>query len=272
MRVLAEAIAKKKVILFAGSGVSSGLGLPTSKELLQELATGLGIATNDFVTMGEFRELAEYYLLEKGSLAGLRDYWDGEWHHEGIDITSSRVHDFIVRLDFPIIYTTNYDRWLERAFDARRVPYTKIVTVKDLLNIKPLATQIVKFHGDFDDVNSLVFAESAYLERLELESPLDIKLRADILGKSILFIGSSLTDINLRFLLYKLTKVWRGEQYAQDRPRSYFFMVKPNAVQERILASRGIICIEAKTNDPKESLEEFLSSLFEEVSAIRKCQ
>lgn len=270
MRVLAEAIAKKKVILFAGSGVSQGLGLPTSKELLQGLAAGLGIATTDFMTMGELRELAEYYVLEKGSLAGLRDFWDGEWHHSGIDISKSRVHDFIVQLDFPIIYTTNYDRWLERAFDSRGVPYTKIVSVKDLLNIKPLATQIVKFHGDFDELSSLVFAESTYLQRLELESPLDIKLRSDILSKSILFLGSSLTDINLRFLLYKLTKLWGAEQYAQDRPRSYFFMVKPNVVQERILESRGIVCIPAKKDDPTESLEHFLSTLFEEVSAIRK--
>lgn len=273
MQSLAEAIARKKVILFAGSGVSIGLGLPTAKELLNRLAGGLELDTSEFMTMGELRELAEYYMLEKGSLTGLRDLLDGEWHHSGIDISKSRVHDLIIKLDFPIIYTTNYDRWLERAFDSRGVPYTKIVNVRDLLDIKPLATQIIKFHGDFDDVNSLVFAESSYLQRLELESPLDIKLRSDILGKSILFIGSSLTDINLRFLLYKLTKVWNSaEQHTQDRPRSFFFMAKPNAVQERILSSRGIISIAAQTADPTHSLEQFLSALLEEVSEYRKAK
>lgn len=269
MRSLAEAVARKKVILFAGSGISTGLGLPTSKELLNRLSTGLDLDSGEFMTMGELRELAEYYLLEKGSLAGLRDLLDGEWHHAGIDISKSHVHRLIIDLDFPIIYTTNYDRWLEHAFDSRSVPYTKIVTVRDLLDIKPLATQIIKFHGDFDDVNSLVFAESAYLQRLELESPLDIKLRADILGKSILFIGSSLTDINLRFLLYKLTKVWNSDEHVQDRPRSYFFMAKPNAVQERILRSRGIVSIAAETEDPTRSLEQFLGALLEEVRSIR---
>jgi hypothetical protein len=272
VRILAEAIAKKKVILFAGSGLSSGLGLPLSKELLKGLAAGLGIETDEFMTMGELRELAEYYLLEKGSLAGLRDFWDGQWHTDAIDISKSRVHQLIVELDFPIIYTTNYDRWLERAFDCHGVPYTKIIGVRNLLSIKPGATQIIKFHGDFDDVGSLVFAESAYLQRLELESPLDIKLRADILGKSILFVGSSLTDINLRFLLYKLTKVWNFEPYAQDRPRSYFFMAKPNIVQQRILESRGIVSIEAKTGDPTESLEHFLGALLAEVTTIRQAE
>jgi hypothetical protein len=267
LQFLAEAIAKKKVILFAGSGVSTGLGLLGAKELLGVLAAGLGIDTSEFMTMGELRELAEYYLLEKGTLNGLRDLLDAD--SSGIDILKSRVHDLLVHLDFPIIYTTNYDRWLERAFEAHGVAYTKVVGVRDLLNIKPFATQIIKFHGDFDDINSLVFTETAYLQRLELEGPLDIKLRADILGKSILFIGSSFTDINLRFLLYKLTKVWNSGQYSQERPRSYFFMAKPNPVQKRILASRGISTIEAETGDLTASLEQFLSALLENVNEHR---
>lgn len=270
MRDLAEAIAKKKVILFAGSGVSMGLGLPTSKELLRVLASELEIETNDFMTMGELRELAEYYYLEKGTVDGLRDLLDGEVHSAEIDISKSRIHELIVQLDFPIIYTTNYDRWLERAFDHHGVPFTKIVSVRNLLDIKSGATQIIKFHGDFDDLNSIVFAESAYLQRLELESPLDIKLRSDILGKSILFIGSSLSDINLRFLLYKLGKVWESKQYAQDRPRSFFFMAKANLVQERILASRGITSVAAKTDDATESLGQFLGDLLEQVNQYRR--
>lgn len=269
MHRLAEAIARKKVILFAGSGVSLGMGLPNSKELIRRLASDLGIETNEFMTMGELRELAEYYVLEKGTVAGLRALLDGESPSSENDIGKSRVHELIVKLDFPIIYTTNYDRCLEFAFDHYGVPFTKVVSVRNLLDIKPGATQIVKFHGDFDDLTSIVFAEHAYLQRLELESPLDIKLRSDILGKSILFIGSSLTDINLRFLLYKLGKVWDAQQYAQERPTSYFFMAKANFVQERILASRRIISIEAKTDDPTESLEQFLADLLKEVEEIR---
>jgi len=269
MHILAEAIANKKVILFAGSGISIGLGVPSAKELLKGLAAGLGIDTSDFMTMGELRELAEYYQLEKGSLEGVREFLDGDGRSSAIDISKSRVHELIVQLDFPIIYTTNYDRWLERAFDSHNIPYTKITGVRDLLTIKPGATQIIKFHGDFDDLNSLVFTETAYLQRLELESPLDVKLRSDILGRSILFLGSSLTDINLRFLLYKLAKIWSSQQYAQDRPQSYFFMAQPNRVQERILASRGITSIEGGKSDPTESLEHFLSGLLAEVNTAR---
>ena len=41
------------------------------------------------------------------------------------------------------------------------------------------ATHIVKFHGTFDDDASLVLTESSYFDRLEFESAIDIKLRAN---------------------------------------------------------------------------------------------
>ena len=65
-------------------------------------------------------------------------------------------------------------------------------------------TQIIKFHGDFDDDSSLVLTESSFFIALDFESPLDIKLRSDSLEKSLLFIGYSLSDINIRYMLYKL--------------------------------------------------------------------
>ncbi|MCD8493636.1 MAG: SIR2 family protein, partial [Geovibrio sp.] len=79
---------------------------------------------------------------------------------------------------------------------------TKIASVSDMTQIKDGVTQIVKFHGDFDNDDSLVLDESSYYERLEFETPLDIKLRSDVLGKSVLFIGYSLADVNLRFLFF----------------------------------------------------------------------
>ena len=46
--------------------------------------------------------------------------------------------------------------------------------------------------NDFSDDSSIVLTESSYFERLEFNSPLDIKLRSDMLGKTILYIGYSL--------------------------------------------------------------------------------
>lgn len=108
-----------------------------------------------------------------------------------------------------MIYTTNYDRWIEKAFELYGKNFIKVANVSDIPLIKDGVTQIIKFHGDFDNDDTIVIDESSYYERLEFETPLDIKLRSDVLGKSVLFIGYSLTDVNLRFLFYKLAKLWK---------------------------------------------------------------
>jgi len=167
----------------------------------------------------------------------------------------------IVETDFPIIYTTNYDRWLEISFDHYQRPYTKITNVTDLVRIREDATQIVKFHGDFDDDRSLVLDETSYFERLEFESPLDIKLRSDVLARSVLFIGYSLSDVSLRYLFYKLDKLWKTHGKYSVRPRSYIFVPRPNPVQEAVLDQWGISMISSDKGDPKTSLVEFLQTL-----------
>jgi hypothetical protein len=47
-----------------------------------------------------------------------------------------------------------------------------------------------------------VLTETDFLNRLSFDSPLDIKLHADALGRTVLFIGYSMTDPNIRLLLH----------------------------------------------------------------------
>jgi hypothetical protein len=45
---------------------------------------------------------------------------DKEWHNDDIKIKDSEIHKLIVDLDIPIIYTTNYDRWIEKAYEYHK--------------------------------------------------------------------------------------------------------------------------------------------------------
>jgi hypothetical protein len=186
---------------------------------------------------------------------------DRRWHQDEERIATSAIHNAIIALNIPIIYTTNYDRWLEIAFTKRGIPFTKVANVGDFTQIRDGVTQIVKFHGDFDDDQSLVLTETSYFDRLSFDSPLDIKLRSDAIGRSLLFIGYSLSDINVRFLLYKLYRMWADSHYASARPKSYVLLSRPNPVQEAILEKRGIVPVVSNADDPAGGLQEFLDRL-----------
>lgn len=257
---LKREIHQKKVILFVGAGVSKNIGLPLFSELIDEVARRSNYDPAIFKTLSNYQSLVEYYQIKRKGIGDLRSFMDVEWHKQDVSVLdNTSIYKDIVNLQFPIIYTTNYDNWLERAYEHYGKPYVKIAGVKDFVNIKNDATQIVKFHGDFSDDNSIVLTESSYFERLDFSSPLDIKLRSDMLGMTILYIGYSLEDINMRFLLYKLSKIW--EAHKDIRPASYIFLTKPNEVEETILRSRGVIPIVSKDDNPGKGLSDFLGEL-----------
>lgn len=263
---LRAAYERDEVILFVGAGVSLSLGLPPWSELIDHMATALGFEPEEFRNFGSYLALAEYYRLQHGNLGPLRSWMDRQWHRQDIRVGDSRVHELIVRGRFRIIYTTNYDRWLENAFEHHGRPYTKIVSVADLQRLRPNVAQIVKFHGDFENDDSIVLDETSYFRRLDFESPLDLKLRADVLGRTVLFIGYSLTDINIRYLFYKLASMWQTAVPSVPLPRSYIFTPQPNPVQEAVLRQWGIEMVWLDREDPSQALAEFLGQVVGEAT------
>lgn len=258
---LMEAYQSGKLILFAGAGVSANLGLPTWGELIAKIANELDYDPDIFATYGDHLALAEFYRKKKGSWGELRSWMDKEWHKASIDIGKSDIHQLIANGNFSKIYTTNYDRWLEEAYKHYNVAHTTIVNVSDIVKTQKSHRQIIKFHGDFSDDSSIVLGETSYYERLNFESPLDIKLRYDVLGNSVLFIGYSITDLNIRLLFYRLTKMWGNDVLASARPKSYLFTNRPNPVAKEVLAQWGIEILVSEEDDQKTALSSFLREL-----------
>jgi hypothetical protein len=186
---LAQRIASRQVILFVGAGVSMALKLPSYSALIREIGDHLGFDGPIFEGMGDYLTLAEYYHLQKGGLKDLQRRLQSKWDMPEKEVASSSVHQAILHLGCNVIYTTNFDSFLERAHRARGRKYKRILSVRDMVNVDDDAVHIVKLHGDLTVPSGMVFTESSYFERLSFESPLDVKLRADALGKSLLFIG-----------------------------------------------------------------------------------
>ncbi|MFL5002831.1 MAG: SIR2 family NAD-dependent protein deacylase, partial [Xanthobacteraceae bacterium] len=264
---LAIAIKERRAILFAGAGLSMSVGLPSWQEFIDRMSEELGIAGDDART-DDHHTIAEYYRIKQGSIGSLRSWMDRNWKVSEDKVRESKMHALIVSLDFPIIYTTNYDRNIEAAFAAHDRDYVKVANARDIAKTREGVTQIVKFHGDFDDDDSLVITETDYFNRLAFDSPLDIKFRSDALGKTVLFVGYSMTDLNIRLLLHKLWRTWQMSGYAKDRPKSFVFMARPDPMQQAILGEWGITALSGETDDPEEALTGFLEKLKARVDEV----
>src|SRR5204862_1507305 len=131
--LLAASIRDRRVILFVGAGVSMAVGLPSWQMLVDHLLHELELdgETIDGMQFGP-QMLAEYYRLKKGGIGPLRSWLDRNWRVAEHRVAESQLHRLIVELDFPLIYTTNYDRNLETAFDVYKRPYVKISNAKSI--------------------------------------------------------------------------------------------------------------------------------------------
>src|SRR4051794_33338494 len=261
--ILAAAIERRRAILFVGAGVSMSVGLPSWQALIEHLLHELDLDPSVIEGMRDGHQmLAELYRLKQGGIGPLRSWLDRNWKVSEDKVATSKLHRLIVELDFPAIYTTNYDRNLETAFEAHGRPYAKISNAKDIANATDDVTQIIKYHGDFTDDSSLVITETDFLDRLSFDSPLDIKFRSDALGRTILFIGYSMSDPNIRLLLHRIWQTWERSGRKDDRPPSFVFMPSRAPVQEALLARWGITVLTPQSeNGLDNALVDFLSEL-----------
>ena len=259
---LRELLRAGRLIPFVGAGLSIPLGLPSWSSLLDIIAGQLGYDPEVYRSNGNPLQLAEYYVAAKGSIGPLRSEMDRLFDPSDDTIRASLPHARLVDLKVPLIYTTNYDRIIERAFELRGAACHTIANIDDIATAPAEATLVVKFHGTFSDDASLVLTESSYFERLEFESAIDIKLRADTLGKSLLFVGYSLDDINIRFLLFKLHKLRHRSTREQPRtPSAYLLAFGAGEIQRALLAQWDVEIIELDPLDKTGSVTAFLESL-----------
>ena len=238
---LVDLLVEKRVIPFIGAGFSMNCGLPSWRKLIDLLLDSFGIDKAEVSDPTDFLRVVEYiriafYLVNGGKVGPIRYEIQKAVNEQSIQISRSEPHLHLVSLHFPIIYTTNYDNLVETAYQYLVLPYNQVTTTRDIVAAaNSNLPQVVKFHGSFEHEDTMVLTESDYFGRLELESPIDLKLRADILGKSVLFMGYGFADFNIRYLWFKLRQIGEGEV-----PRSHILMSEPDKVSEALFENMGI--------------------------------
>lgn len=240
---LISAAIERRLIPFVGAGFSAPLGLPTWESMLRHMATELEpsltyeeisrYANNDPL------QIAEYLYLKSNKKIGPLRHIITRSLANLDDITKSTSHVELANLNAPQIYTTNYDDLIEDSYSRLGLPYRTIALGRDVAEASSSVTQVVKYHGDLRHEDTLVLTESSYYKRLDFDSPMDIKFRADLLGRSVLFMGYSFRDINIRIIWFKLNQMMMDIP-AADRRQSYILRLKSNPVLEALYEAAGL--------------------------------
>lgn len=254
---IVERLRKKRLIPFVGAGMSRPLGLPDWQTLVDKVASMTGQNPHEIRERRDLLVAIEYLVIEGHDK--VRDILSEILHKTVDPSVVSRPHEYLAMWDAPTIYTTNWDDVIELTHDRLSKPYNLVETPSDFLNLDPTATTIIKYHGSLRHPETLVITESDYYDRFGIDSPFDIRLRADLVEKSLLFLGYSFRDYNVRYIWNRVQKRLSHVLGPDLKPPpSYFVSVSKDRVLETVLMKHNIVTINL---DSKETFPGFLEFL-----------
>ncbi|KAF5429731.1 SIR2-like domain-containing protein [Candidatus Methanomarinus sp.] len=147
---------------------------------------------------------------------------------------------------FEIIYTTNWDDLLEKTYIGVKgidQTYRPIINYENFIHFinDDKTKQIIKFHGDYRDKDSLIATESDYLYRIETRSFLDTKLINDFLHNSFLYMGFSFDDIFIKYMLFQLFILRGKNNIINGEPKTYMVSINHyDECKDAYFKSQGI--------------------------------
>jgi hypothetical protein len=240
-----ELLADRKLVVFIGAGVCRPLGLPGWSELISALCADCGLTpSGNHLADAELckQKMGKEALVRRlAELLRLPAAPEEKWS----------VLYAIAALSPPILYSTNFDGSLEEAFRRVRRPLQPIVTIDDLQRCPHGAEILVKYHGDVGTPDSIVLAQSDYDERCKIEGPLDIRLRADLLGKGVLFLGYGFSDPNVEAIWTRHLELYGR----RSMPDCYLVAIGRDEEKARRLANLGIHVIPIDVSDDRDAPE-----------------
>jgi hypothetical protein len=210
-------LTENNAAVFAGAGMSKGAGYVNWPELLEDIATELGLEVNreyDLIS------LAQYHVNEKGGNKAKLNRTILEEFIDENDITEN--HRILARLPISTFWTTNYDVLIENSLkEANKIIDVKH-NVKQLTNTRPKRDVVVyKMHGDVSIPNDAIITKEQYEAYYKTHEQFISALTGDLTTKTFLFIGFSFTDPNLDYVLSRL-----NIKLSEDKRQHYCFIKK----------------------------------------------
>jgi hypothetical protein len=208
MQLLCDRLSDRTATLFLGAGVNAGVvnlqgdSFPLGQALSDWISRDLLEDDSKAIPLSESSEIARYKLGKEPLNKYLYDKFS--------TFRPSTAHLSAVQLPWDAIYTTNYDSLIETAAVAPSVTAAGVIqqifsAQKDIADLEEIDIPYYKLHGSIEYANSaegrLILTKEDYRYYLTHRKPLFKRLQRDLLSRSFLFVGYSLTDENFRAIL-----------------------------------------------------------------------
>lgn len=253
------------VVPFIGAGISTAFGLKNWKGLLLEATPSSLVSRIQILLNSEKYEKAAEILLRTLGADGFQNMVAasaGDSIIESFDFSVGVVSLLPLLANGPVI-TTNFDRILEKAFEANNAAFESVISGPrpDLIVDALLGNRrvLVKLHGDWQDRVGRTFAQSDYEANYGEAQPekkrelLDGVERLLFSSRSLLFIGASLATDRTVGILRQVHHDYAGIRHfavinAPATKRAF-------EAKEELLRSCGILPIWYQANDREEHID-----------------
>ena len=186
------------------------------------IATGLGL---DAKKESDLVALAQFHLNENSKN---RHTLNQLLIDEFSDLKNpTENHEVIARLPIRTVWTTNYDKLIEKAFDdsGKRVDvkYSKeqLATTKRGRDVT-----VYKMHGDIDHPDKAILTRDDYEGYHQTHAPFVTALAGQLVSTTFSFLGFSFSDPNLDYVLSRIRITFENNQ------RGHFNLMKKRSRQK----------------------------------------
>jgi len=183
-----EQVINNEASLFLGAGISRNSGYPSWKELLNPCAKDLDLSLDN---EADYYAVAQFYANKHGD-SDLRRIVSSKINK----ITESNdLLEELLDVGFQSIWTTNYDKLIERGLNSRYINNNVIFSDKNLSSIdKNDKVNIYKMNGDISDPTNMIVTKQDY-ENYKKKHPLFLTfMKKELVSNTFLFVGYSFTD------------------------------------------------------------------------------
>jgi hypothetical protein len=191
--------------LFIGAGLSRACGLPSWVELMAtpiKMLYGNKISPSDIDTL-DFYDIADKFE-QIHNRASLEDILKHHFSINPEDYKPHVNHRILTRLPIQRIWTTNYDKVIEKALYDEGKKVTVIKSDNDFSNSVTEDVKLYKIHGCIDMPREIVITKSDVFQYYRNYEVMNSNFFSSLAEDTFLFLGFGFADANLKTIIGRL--------------------------------------------------------------------